>query len=110
MLFRSSGDAGDIWNIGSFPAKMDPARTEGRRTKKMGRCSEGPLGAWNQYRIIVDGGRVELYVNGELQNSASDVEHVAGRIALQSEGAWIEFRMVRIRPLTGDGSGRGYER
>ena len=105
----NSGDAGDIWNIGNFPAKVDPARTEGRRTKKMGRCAEGPIGSWNQYRIIVDGGRVELYVNGELQNQASDVEHVAGRVALQSEGSWIEFRMVRIRPLTGNGTGRGYE-
>ena len=106
----NSGDAGDIWNIGNFAMKVDPKRTEGRRTVKMGKCSEGPLGFWNRYRIIVDGGRIELYVNGEHQNSATDAEHVAGRIALQSEGANIEFRMVRVRPLTGDGTGRGYER
>ena len=104
-----SGNAGDIWNIGDFPATVDAARTEGRRTVKMGRSSEEPLGGWNSYRILMDGGRLELYVNGQLQNVATDVERVPGRIALQSEGAWIEFRMVRIRPLKGTGNGIGFE-
>jgi hypothetical protein len=75
----------------------------------MGRSSEEPLGGWNSYRILMDGGRLELYVNGQLQNVATDVERVPGRIALQSEGAWIEFRMVRIRPLKGTGNGIGFE-
>jgi hypothetical protein len=34
---------------------------------------------------------------------------VAGRIALQSVGAWIQFRNIRIRPLLGQGNGRGFE-
>jgi hypothetical protein len=105
----NSRDAGDIWNIGDFPAKTDAARTEGRRTVKMGACSEKQLGEWNSYRIVMDGGRLELYVNGQLQNVATDVERVPGRIALQSEGSWIEFRMVRIRPLKGTGNGLGYD-
>lgn len=104
-----SGSAGDIWNIGDFPAKVDAARTNGRHTRMMGKPAEVPLGGWNHYRIVMDGGRLELYVNGQLQNVATDVERVPGRIALQSEGAWIEFGMVRIRPLTGNGSGRGYD-
>jgi hypothetical protein len=105
-----SGSAGDIWNIGDFPAKVDAARTNGRHTRMMGKPAEVPLGGWNHYRIVMDGGRLELYVNGQLQNVATDVERVPGRIALQSEGAWIEFGMVRIRPLKGDGTGRGYDR
>ena len=104
-----SGNAGDFWNIGNFPAKMDAARTDGRHTVRMGKCSETPLGLWNRYRIVVDGTRIELYVNGELQNVATDVEHVGGRIALQSEGAYMQFRNIRIRPLLGKGNGRGYE-
>jgi hypothetical protein len=75
----------------------------------MGKCSETPLGLWNRYRIVVDGSRIELYVNGELQNVATDVEHVGGRIALQSEGAYMQFRNIRIRPLLGKGNGRGFE-
>jgi hypothetical protein len=104
-----SGNAGDFWNIGNFPAKMDAARTDGRHTVRMGKCSETPLGLWNRYRIVVDGSRIELYVNGELQNVATDVEHVGGRIALQSEGAYMQFRNIRIRPLLGKGNGRGFE-
>lgn len=104
-----SGNAGDFWNIGNFPAKMDAARTDGRHTVRMGKCSETPLGLWNRYRIVVDGTRIELYVNGELQNVATDVEHVGGRIALQSEGAYMQFRNIRIRPLLGKGNGRGFE-
>ena len=104
-----SGNAGDFWNIGNFPAKMDAARTNGRHTVRMGKCSETPLGLWNRYRIVVDGTRIELYVNGELQNVATDVQHVGGRIALQSEGAYMQFRNIRIRPLLGKGNGRGFE-
>jgi hypothetical protein len=104
-----SGNAGDFWNIGNFPAKMDAARTDGRHTVRMGKCSETPLGLWNRYRIVVDGTRIELYVNGELQNVATDVQHVGGRIALQSEGAYMQFRNIRIRPLLGKGNGRGFE-
>jgi hypothetical protein len=101
--------AGDIWLIGDFPAKVAPERTSGRHTTRMGQCSEKPIGEWNCYRIVVDGTRIELYVNGQLQNVATDVAEVPGRIALQSEGAWIQFRNVRIRPLLGKGTGRGFE-
>ena len=41
-----------------------------------------------------------LEVNGELQNSASWCERIAGHICLQSEGATIEFRNIRLTPLS----------
>lgn len=94
-----SGNAGDIWNIGEFPAKLDPSRTDGRRTVKFYESSEKPLGEWNHYRIVFDGPTLELFVNGTLQNVATHCEVVPGHIALQSEGAWIEFRNVKIRPM-----------
>lgn len=94
-----SRNAGDIWNIGEFPMKTDPARTNGRRTEKAKESNEKPLGEWNRYRIVLDGGTLSLYVNGELQNQATDVAVKPGRIGLQSEGAYIEFRDIRIRPL-----------
>lgn len=96
-----SENAGDIWNIGSFPMKTDAARTEGRRTKKEHATNEKPLGEWNRYRIVLDGGTLELYVNDLLQNRATDVRVVPGRIALQSEGAHIEFRNITLKPLGG---------
>ncbi|MSR68955.1 MAG: DUF1080 domain-containing protein [Phycisphaerales bacterium] len=94
-----SRSAGDIWNIGEFPMQAVASRTEGRHTTKAHPTNEKPLGEWNTYSILLDHGRLELRVNGELQNVATDCEVVAGKIALQSEGSHIEFRNIRIRPL-----------
>lgn len=94
-----TGNAADIYKIGDFPAVTDPSRTDGRRAARMGECNELPLGQWNRYRIVMDGGWLSLWVNGQLKNVATGVQHVPGRIALQSEGAWIEFRDIRIHQL-----------
>ena len=94
-----SGHAGDIWNIGDFPMVTDASRTNGRHTAMEGSSAERPLGEWNRYRIVVDGPVLELYVNGQLKNRATGCRVVPGRIALQSEGAWIEFRGIRLTEL-----------
>jgi hypothetical protein len=92
------GSAGDFWNIGEYDMTADPARTNGRNTKKLA-AAEKPAGEWNEYEIIVDGGSVVLYVNGIFVNRAWNVEELAGHICLQSEGAPIEFRNVRLAPI-----------
>ena len=94
-----STHAGDIWNIGDFPMVADSTRTDGRRTVKAHESNEKPLGEWNRYRIRLDRGELTLEVNGLVQNRASDCRQVPGRIALQSEGAYIEFRNIRLRPI-----------
>jgi hypothetical protein len=94
-----SGNAGDFWNIDDVKMTVDKSRTEGRRTKKLKSSNEKPLGEWNSYRIIVNKGDIKLYVNGELQNEATDVEEVAGPICLQSEGAEIQFRNIELKSL-----------
>lgn len=105
-----SENAGDIWNIGEFPMRAAPDRTEGRRTRKEHASSEKPLGEWNRYRIVMNGGELKLFVNNVLQNSASDCKQLPGWIALQSEGAQIEFRKVELRPiLSNDRTGSGAE-
>lgn len=95
-----SGQAGDFWNIDDFKMTVDESRTKGRNTvRAKPSIKEKPLGEWNKYRIVVDHGKVQLYVNGELQNEASDVEEVAGKICLQSEGAEIHFRNIELTPI-----------
>jgi putative membrane-bound dehydrogenase-like protein len=94
-----STNAGDIWNIGEMAMTTDAARVKGRRTIKRHASSEHPLGAWNTYRIVMDGPLMELWVNGVLQNDATGCEQLAGPICFQSEGAWIEFRRITIRPI-----------
>ena len=44
-------------------------------------------------------GELTLEVNGRVQNEARWCEEVAGKICLQSEGAWIEFRNIVLRPI-----------
>ena len=97
----NSRDAGDIWNIGDFPMKTDPKRVSGRRTKKIAPTNEKPLGEWNRYDITLDGERLELKVNGLVQNTATECSKIKGFIALQSEGVAIEFRKVELRPIIG---------
>lgn len=93
-----SGNAGDFWNIGDFRMTTDPARTSGRNTRKLA-MAERPVGEWNDYEIVVDRGTITLYVNGRLVNQATDVEEVAGKICLQSEGTEIHFRDIRLAPI-----------
>lgn len=94
-----SKNAGDFWNIGEYKATVDAKRTNGRHTVKLRDTNEKPLGEWNQYRIVVNKGTIELWVNGLLQNVATNVEINKGRIALQSEGAYIEFKDILLRPI-----------
>ncbi len=94
-----SENAGDIWNIGEFPMQADVMRTQGRRTIKAHPTNEVPLGEWNRYDIRLVGERLELRVNGDLQNVALGCKGERGPIALQAEGAHIEFRDLRVREL-----------
>lgn len=94
-----SGNAGDIWNIDKFPMMVAADRTNGRHTAKLLPSNEKPLGEWNQYRIRLIGGELTLEVNGQAQNTAKWCEQIPGAIALQSEGAVIEFRNVLLREV-----------
>ncbi|MHC5026798.1 MAG: 3-keto-disaccharide hydrolase [Planctomycetota bacterium] len=94
-----SGNAGDFWNIGKFRMTADPKRTNGRRTKRAKNDVEFALGEWNRYEIIVDRGDIGLFVNGHGVNRATNVEELAGPICLQSEGAEIHFRHIRLAPI-----------
>lgn len=91
-------NAGDFWNIDEFPMKTIAERLNGRNTKKT-HMAERPLGEWNEYEIIVDHAKVVLRVNGETLNQAWDVAEIPGKIALQSEGAEIHFRNIRLSPI-----------
>lgn len=93
-----SGNAGDFWNIEDVKMTTEKSRLKGRNTKHT-HGAERPLGEWNEYEITVNKGDVILKVNGEELNRATDVAEVAGKICLQSEGAEIHFRNIRLVPL-----------
>jgi len=91
------GNVGDIFTIDQFPLKTDRAR--GRHTPKMHPSNEKPMGEWNTYEITANRGTLELKVNGLVQNTGTEFEEVPGKIALQSEGAEMEFRNLVLTPI-----------
>ncbi len=98
-----SGALGDIWNIDNFPMKVAEDRTDGRHTKKLYPSNEKPLGEWNRYEIALDGGNLELAVNGLVQNTATECQEVPGKICLQAEGGVMEYRNIVLIPIIGIG-------
>ena len=62
--------------------------------------AERPAGEWNTYDILVDHDRLVLKLNGRVVNEGSGAEDVPGYIALQSEGSPVEFRKIRLRPIS----------
>ncbi len=61
--------------------------------------NEKPAGEWNTYEIICKGDTIELYVNGLLQNVATDCSVTKGKIGLQAEGSKIQFRNLWVEYL-----------
>ena len=46
------------------------------------------------------GNAVKVWVNGDLVNHGFDATASRGQIALQAEGAEVEFRKVRLTPIS----------
>ncbi len=94
--------AGDFWLVGNFKLAVDPKRRDPKIERHYYRLQDGiekPLGQWNQYEITCKGNTVELVINDKLANQGSEAELTKGRILLQSEGAEIHFRNVRLKQL-----------
>ena len=90
-----SGLAGDFVMLGG--AKIAEVECVGEfpvKERVGGEC-EKPIGEWNEADIICEGGKITVYINGQLQNEATS-EYKNGYIALQSEGGPIEFRNIYL--------------
>ncbi len=93
-----SRHAGDFWVIGGTDFKEHTDKGD-RRVPKTGRDNEAPLGEWNTMVAVCKGDTIELYVNGLLQNKATETTVTEGYIGLQSEGTPIEFRHIVLERL-----------
>ena len=95
-----SGDAGELWVIGTTLQVLHPnTHVEDRRHKNEIRGAEKPLGQWNTMEITCVGDEIDVKVNGYLVNSATKLSQHRGAIALQSEGTPIEFREITLLKL-----------
>jgi hypothetical protein len=81
--------------------------TEGklRRIQNLTDDSEKPLGEWNSMVVECLNDSVKVWVNGDLVNFGYNATAHSGQIALQAEGAEVEFRKVLLSPIAELSSG-----
>lgn len=106
--------AGDFWCIGenievpemeSRRPRKDADQAFGgdakdaRRIIKHTHGAEKPLGEWNTMEIECKGAEIIVHVNGTLVNHGFKSTADSGKIALQAEGAEVEFRKVELTQL-----------
>jgi len=56
-------------------------------------------GEWNVVEIVAQGDNVKQYLNGKLVNEGTKAYPASGKILIQSEGAEIYFRDIKLYPL-----------
>jgi|GEM_PF-4618170 len=97
------GDCGDIWLLGGTTIQSDSQRIPhpewGLVRLLKTADNEKPHGQWNRLEVISKDGVSKHYVNGQLVNQGTNASSVKGRIALQSEGAEVYYRNIKIRKL-----------
>jgi hypothetical protein len=107
-------NAGDFWCIGENievpdmevrrPRKDENQKFGGeapdaRRIIRHTHNVEKPLGEWNTMEIECKGDEIIVQVNGKLVNHGKKSTASTGKIALQAEGAEVEFRKVELTKL-----------
>ncbi len=91
-------NAADFWVIGRTDFKEHTNKKD-RRVPKKHPHNEKDIGQWNTMEAVCEGNTIRLYVNGLLQNEATETTVTDGCIGLQSEGTPIEFRNIVLEPI-----------
>ncbi len=90
---------GDVFPVGTAKMKpFAPTSPSGERSFPRKNLSKS-AGEWNHYYVRCINGEVRLWVNGEEVAGGQDCEPRTGFLCLESEGAPVEFRNLRIREL-----------
>ena len=87
---------GEVFGAGGL--KTVPDNPRGSRSKSIENRCKGK-GQWNKYVVVAVDGTVKLSVNGKFVNGISKASVKKGYICLESEGAEIHFRNIRIMEL-----------
>lgn len=72
---------------------------DARRILNLTDNSEKPPGEWNTMIVEARGRTLKVWVNDDLVNEGFNSTADRGRIAIQAEGAEVEFRRVQMGPL-----------
>ncbi len=104
-------NGGDFWcilediEVSNMEERRGPKEiwgtTEGkaRRIQNLTENSENPLGQWNTMIIECRADTLKVWLNGELVNEGFNLTADKGQIAIQAEGAEVEFKKIEITPL-----------
>jgi hypothetical protein len=87
---------GELFGVGGVKTLTDNPR--GTRSKSIENRCKGK-GEWNTYDVICVDGTIKLSVNGKFVNGISQSSQKKGYLCLESEGAEIHFRNLRIIEL-----------
>ncbi|MCU0407609.1 MAG: DUF1080 domain-containing protein [Bacteroidales bacterium] len=87
---------GELFGVGGV--KTIPDNPRGTRSKSVENRCKGK-GEWNTYDVVCVDGVIKLSVNGKFVNGISGSSQRKGYICLESEGARIHFRNIKIIEL-----------
>ena len=90
---------GELFGVGGV--EIVPDNPRGVRSKSIENLCK-PRGEWNTYDVICVDGVIKLSVNGTFVNGISKSSQKKGHICLESEGAEIHFRNLRLVELPGN--------
>ena len=87
---------GELFGVGGV--KTIPDNPRGERSKSIENRCKGK-GEWNTYDVVCVDGVIKLSVNGKFVNGISQSTQRLGYLCLESEGAEIHFRNLKIMEL-----------
>ena len=87
---------GELFGVGGVQTVPDNPR--GTRSKSIENRCKGK-GEWNSYTVVCVDGVIKLSVNGKFVNGISKSTAKKGYLCLESEGAEIHFRNLKITEL-----------
>jgi hypothetical protein len=87
---------GELFGVGGV--KTEPDNPRGERSMSIENRAKG-RGEWNTYDVVAVDGVIKLSVNGKFVNGISRATQKKGYLCMESEGAEIHFRNVKIMEL-----------
>lgn len=99
-------NAGDFWciqqdiKVEEMESRRGPKEDWGvsegkeRRIVNLTDNSEKPLGEWNHIKIRCFRDAITVWLNGDLVNEGFEATATKGQVALQAEGAEVEFKNI----------------
>jgi hypothetical protein len=106
-------NAGDFWcivediEVPDMEERRGPKEKWGvvegknRRILNLTDGSEKPLGKWNKMVIECYEDQVKVWLNGDLVNHGFNATATQGQLAVQAEGAEVEFKKLTLKPING---------